>query len=84
MYANKVMTKIIYRQDNGIVAIITPVLNEINPNTGEYWTIDEIAAKDVPTGKKYKKVENSDISEDRSFRDAWTVDELDLTDGVGA
>jgi len=78
------MTKIIYRQDNGIVAIITPVLNEINPNTGEYWTIDEIAAKDVPTGKKYKKVENSDISEDRSFRDAWTVDELDLTDGVGA
>tara|TARA_R100001440_G_scaffold30134_1_gene48465 strand:- start:273 stop:527 length:255 start_codon:yes stop_codon:yes gene_type:complete len=84
LYANKVMTKIIYRQDNGIVAIITPVLNEINPNTGEYWTIDEIAAKDVPTGKKYKKVENSDISEDRSFRDAWTVDELDLTDGVGA
>ena len=78
------MTKIIYRQDNGIVAIITPILNEINPNTGEYWTIDEIAAKDVPTGKKYKKVENSDISEDRSFRDAWTVDELDLTDGVGA
>ena len=78
------MTKIVYRQDNGVVAIITPILNEINPNTGEYWTIDEIAAKDVPTGKKYKKVEDSDISEDRSFRDAWTVDESDLTDGVGA
>mgnify|MGYP003125933821 FL=1 len=78
------MTKILYRQDNGVVAIITPILTEINPNTGEYWTIDEIAAKDVPTGKKYKKVEDSDISEDRSFRDAWTVDESDLTDGVGA
>ena len=78
------MTKILYKQDNGVVAIITPILNEINPNTGEYWTIDEIAAKDVPTGKKYKKVEDSDISEDRSFRDAWTVDESDLTDGVGA
>ncbi len=78
------MTKIIYRQDNGVVAIITPILNEINPNTGECWTIDEIAAKDVPTGKKYKKIEDSDIPADRSFRDAWTVDESDLTDGVGA
>ncbi len=78
------MTKILYRQDNGVVAIITPILNETNPATGKFWTIDEIAAKDVPTGKKYKKVEDSDISEDRSFRDAWTVDESDLTDGVGA
>jgi hypothetical protein len=78
------MTKILYRQDNGVVAIITPILNEINPNTGELWKIDEIAAKDVPTGKKYKKVEDSDVPTDRSFRDAWTVDESDLTDGVGA
>jgi len=77
------MAKIVYRQDNGVVAIITPILNEMNPNTGQFWTVDEIAAKDVPTGYKYKKVEDSDIPTDRSFRDAWTVDDSDLTDGVG-
>ena len=77
------MTKIVYKQDNGIVAIVIPAPNQINPATGEVWTIDEIAAKDVPSGKKYKKIEDSDVPSDRSFRDAWTVDESDLTDGVG-
>lgn len=78
------MSKIVYKQDSGIVAILTPVLTEINPSTGVEWTIEEIAAKDVPTGKKYKIVEDSDVSTDRAFRDAWTVDDSDLTDGVGA
>ena len=78
------MSKIVYKQDSGIVAILTPVLTEINPSTGVEWTIEEIAAKDVPTGKKYKIVEDSDVSTDRAFRDAWTADESDLTDGVGA
>ena len=44
------MSKIIYKQDNGIVAIIMPNLSEINPATGNTFTIDEIAKKDVPTG----------------------------------
>ena len=78
------MSKIVYKQDSGIVAIIIPVLTEINPNTGVAFTIEEIAAKDVPTGKKYKIVEDSDVSSDRAFRDAWTADDSDLTDGVGA
>ena len=78
------MSKIVYKQDSGIVAILTPVLTEINPSTGVEWTIEEIAAKDLPTGKKYKIVEDSDVSTDRAFRDAWTADDSDLTDGVGA
>tara|TARA_S200000501_G_scaffold322830_1_gene319054 strand:- start:1411 stop:1647 length:237 start_codon:yes stop_codon:yes gene_type:complete len=77
------MSKIIYLQDNGIVAVLDPVLTEINTATGKNWTLEEIAKKDIPTGKKYKIVEDSDIPTDRSFRDAWTVDETDLTDGVG-
>ncbi len=77
------MTKIIYKNDDGGISILTPVLTAINQTTGNAFTIDEIAAKDVPTGKKYKKIEDSDVSSDRSFRDAWTVDETDLTDGVG-
>ena len=78
------MAKIIYRQDNGVVAIITPALNELNSDTGKNYTIDEIALKDVPTGYKYKIIDDSDVSSDRSFRDAWTVDEADLTDGEGS
>tara|TARA_B100001564_G_C20641363_1_gene672307 strand:- start:340 stop:591 length:252 start_codon:yes stop_codon:yes gene_type:complete len=76
--------KILFRQNDGTVAIIIPVLTEINPSTGENWTIEEIAAKDVPSGYKYKIVEDSDVPTDRSFRNAWTVDDDDLTDGTGS
>mgnify|MGYP003127952472 CR=1 FL=1 len=79
------MSKIIYKNGNE-VAVISPApnqLKEINSATGELWTVEDIAKKDVPTGSKYKIVEDSDVSTDRSFRDAWTVDESDLTDGVG-
>jgi len=47
-------------------------------------TIEQIAAKDVPTGKAYKIVDVSDVPTDREWRNEWTVDEADLTDGVGA
>tara|TARA_Y100000356_G_C11086998_1_gene197077 strand:+ start:203 stop:436 length:234 start_codon:yes stop_codon:yes gene_type:complete len=76
--------KIVYKNDDGGVNIVIPVLTATNPTTGKPFTLDEVAAKDVPTGKKYKKIEDSDVSNDRSFRNAWTVDESDLTDGVGA
>ena len=78
------MTKIIDKQDSGVLAVITPILTETNPVTGNPFTIEEIAAKDVPTGKKYKIVEDSDIPSSRNFRIAWTVDESDLTDGEGS
>ena len=70
--------------DDGVLVVIEPVLTETNPATGNPFTIEEIAAKDVPSGTKYKIVEDSDIPTDYTFRDAWTVDESDLTDGVGA
>ena len=68
--------RIVYMNDYGRVTILVPAINETR-------TIEELAKKDVPTGKKYKIVPVSDISSDRSFRNAWTVDEADLTDGVG-
>ena len=77
------MSKIVYKQDSG-VAIITPILTEINPDTKVAYTVEEIAKKDVPTGKKYKIIPDSDVPTDRSFRNAWTVNESDLTDGVGS
>ena len=43
----------------------------------------ETALKDVPTGLKFKIVEDSYVPNNRTFRNAWTVDEAELTDGVG-
>jgi len=74
------MTKrIIYQTNEGGVAIIIPT-----PECLETHTIEEIADKDVPAGKPYKIVELSDIPTDRTFRNAWEVDVLILTDGVGS
>ena len=68
--------RIIYQNDEGGVAIIIPCECGL--------TIEEIAAKDVPTGKAYKIVDVADIPTDRQWRNEWAVDEADLTDGVGA
>ena len=68
--------RIIYKTDAGGVAVLIPA------DCG--LTIEQIAAKDVPTGKPYKIVDVADIPTDRQWRNEWTVDEADLTDGVGA
>lgn len=60
--------KVIYPSDNGGVCILSPVLD-----CG--LTLEEIIAKDVPTGKPYKIVNESDIPTDRTFRDAWEYQE---------
>ena len=57
---------IVYTQDDGTVAVIIPT-----PEALETMTIEEIATKDVPTGKAYNIVEDSEIPTDRTFRDAW-------------
>tara|TARA_Y100001937_G_scaffold70520_1_gene95987 strand:+ start:547 stop:804 length:258 start_codon:yes stop_codon:yes gene_type:complete len=75
--------KIIYMQTNGILAILQRNPEQINPDTGELWTDEEVAQKDVPKGFKYKIIDDSEEPTDRSFRDAWEVDDSDLTDGVG-
>jgi hypothetical protein len=70
---------IIYKQDTGTVAIVRPTEEALLE-----YSIDAIAKKDVPAGKPYKIIDASEIPTDRSMRDAWTVDEADLTDGIGA
>jgi len=57
------MKRIIYKTDEGGVAIIVPA------DCG--LTIEQIAAKDVPTGKVYHIVDVADIPTDRTFREAW-------------
>jgi len=67
--------RIIYKNTDGSIGIIIPA------NCG--LTVEQIAQKDVPTGLSYKIVNVSDISSDREFRNAWTIDDAELTDGVG-
>jgi hypothetical protein len=68
---------IIYNQDNGIPAVVTPA-----PECLETHTILEIAVKDVPAGKKFKIIDAANLPKDVP-QEAWVVDEADLTDGVG-
>jgi hypothetical protein len=56
--------RIIYPTDDGGVAVIVPA-----PNCG--LTIEQIAEKDVPTGKEYQIVNVTDVPSDRTFRNAW-------------
>jgi hypothetical protein len=56
--------RIIYPNDEGGVSILIPAVE-----CG--LTIEEIAAKDVPTGKPFKIVDVSDVPTDRTFRNAW-------------
>ena len=60
--------RVIYPTDEGGVAVIIPA-----PDCG--LTIEEIAAKDVPSGKPYKIVNVADVPEDRTFRGAWEYQE---------
>lgn len=74
------MTKrIIFQNDEGGVSIIVPSDEALNK-----YGIAAIAAKDVPSGKKFAIVDTDTIPSDRVFRGAWTVDEALLTDGVGS
>ncbi len=70
--------RIIYKNIDNTISIIVPTSNAL-----EIMSIEDIARKDVPTGYKYKIVDVSEIPSDREFRNAWTIDEAELTDGVG-
>jgi hypothetical protein len=84
------MQAIIYQNDTGGVAIVWP-MQEAIARIG----IDEIALKDVPYNKPFKIVNVEDLpldgtlneqgipNIDKTFRDQWTVDIADLTDGFG-
>ena len=61
-------TRFIYTNDDGSISIVIPSDNcEL--------TLDQIKAKDCPSGKTVYTVNKSAIPTDRSFRDAWTYTE---------
>ncbi len=70
--------KIIYKNESGGVSIVSPTQEAL-----ELMTIHEIADKDVPKGIPYALVEDNEIPTDRTFRDAWVLDESTVWVGVG-
>jgi hypothetical protein len=67
--------RIIYPTDDGGVAVIVPA------DCG--LTIEEIAAKDVPSGGvPYWIVDVADVPSDRLFRSAWVIDQTVSPSGV--
>ena len=71
------MNRIIYQNENGGVSVVIPA-----PECP--LTLEQIAAKDVPTGVPYWFVDASDIPTDRTERDAWALTDMPEPDGVGA
>jgi len=67
---------IIYKQDNGIPAVVLPTQEALAAHS-----IQEIAVKDVPAGKRFKIVDVNALPD--APQEAWVVSDADLTDGIG-
>ena len=76
---DKMMTQvIIYKQDNGIPAVVMPTQEALDAHG-----IMAIAIKDVPAGKPFKIIDASDLQALQDYpQESWIVDETDLTDGI--
>ena len=72
------MSKIIYTQENGVVAVVHP-----SDQSLKELTIEEIAQRVVPVGiTTYSIVADSVIPTDRSFRDSWVGVGIGTTGGT--
>ena len=49
----------------------------------QLWNYVTLRSISSHLGYKYKIINKDEVPTDRSFRDAWTVADSDLTDGVG-
>jgi hypothetical protein len=60
---------------NNTIAILAPVVDS-------GLSLDEIAKKDVPHGTPYKFLQDNELPNDRTFRNAWEID-FSNPDGYG-
>ncbi len=71
------MNCIVYKQDNGILAVFFPTQET------DHDEMINLGKKFVPAGKKFKVIDRSQLPTDMTYRNAWTADDAELTDGVG-
>lgn len=71
---------IIYTNSEGVLVIFTP-----SQEAKDLLTLEEIAKRVVPAGLKYWFSSLADLPQDRSYRDAWQIDEavMGKPDGYG-
>lgn len=73
------MKRIIYKNQDNSVSILIPSQEALS-----FATLLDVAEKDVPHSLPYWIVPTSDIPTDRTFREAWEVDEsFGEPDGFG-
>jgi hypothetical protein len=70
--------RVIFKTEDGGLSVLIPT-----PEALKTYTLEQIAEKDVPEGVPYKIIDVSELPADRTFRNAWDIDESELTDGVG-
>ena len=71
--------KIVFKNKGNSIGIITPTDEALS-----FATIEQIAEKDVPHNLPYWIIPTSDIPTDRTFRNAWEIDEsFGEPDGFG-
>ncbi|AUR87573.1 hypothetical protein NVP1101O_162 [Vibrio phage 1.101.O._10N.261.45.C6] len=71
---------IVYKNQNDGVSILRPAAEGLKAAGGNIVTL---AQRDVPAGHAFAIVDASSIPTDRTFRNAWTIDDGELVDGVG-
>ena len=79
--------KIIFEKIEGTISVKTATPEYLNRQSGEQNEKDiliELANRQVPTGVRYKIIEDTDLPSDRDFRNAWEYDFTTDFDGVGA
>ena len=75
--------RLIYKGENGVAAVVTPVkeflatLTNTDKDGNKIFPTEEskmiyLANKDLPTGTKYEIIADSVDLSDRTFRNAWT------------
>lgn len=71
---------ILHENDIGGVSLCTPT-----PEALETYTVTEIALKDTPTGQAFWIVDETEVSNDHTFFNAWELDleALGEPDGYG-
>lgn len=69
--------RVIYQTEEEGLVVVVP--------SGELEDINEVARKDVPAGVDYWILEDNEVPDDRTFRDAWelNVSDLGTPDGKG-
>lgn len=69
------MNKLIYKQPDGIIAIVVPAPKKdiekvAGPLTDEQYK-EHVIKRSVPEGVDFREVDDSDIPADRTLRNAW-------------